>query len=171
MYTTKHIKTIQTLAFLSLSCIFSNVTASTNETSCAQFFAQQEFQSALQQCTEEAKQHSSANVILAKMYEKGSGVMQNSKKSESYYLTAVLENNIDAQIAIGKLRASNDKVLQSHVFFSLAVDNGSQSAISLKASTELKLSSKELKLSKQFLQVVKQAQIKDNLQNISMIQQ
>lgn len=177
MLINKNIKTISLIALFSLTSSFTYATTASkqeskqkNSQSCQQLFAQQAFQAALQQCTKEAEKDSSANVILAQMYEKGLGVVLNTNKAESYYLSAVLENNIDAQIAIGKLQNSRNKILQSYLFFSLAADNGSKSALLLKKSAKKQLSAHEIELSQQFLYIIKQAVANNNLErSISML--
>ena len=60
-------------------------------------------------------------------------------------------------IALGKLQADNNMYLQSHIFFSLAVDNGSLQALHLKNSIANNLSHQDLILSRDFLEIVKNA--------------
>ena len=155
----KMIKTIH-LACFSLVLSFSNVMAHQTE-SCSHSFEHKEYQSALKQCIRETQQNPSANFILGQIYEKGLGLERNINKAMSYYRAAVLTNNVDAQIALGKLQANNNNHLQSHIFFSLAVNNGSLYALRLKNSAEKDLSHQELSLSSQFFDIVKKAIIEE----------
>ena len=64
---------------------------------------------------------------------------------------------MDAQIALGRYHAKNKRYLQSHVFFSLADDNGSMRAQAYKTKAEQNLTTHELGLSNDFIDIVKSA--------------
>ena len=125
--------------------------------SCTSLYEKQDYTAALQQCEFEAEHHAlSANFMLGQMYINGQGVPQNTSKGIAYYRQAVLNNDVDSQIALGKYHAANHNYLQSHVFFSLAIDSGSL-VLNLKDKAASKLSAKELELSKGYLSLVKAA--------------
>ncbi|WP_198263777.1 sel1 repeat family protein [sulfur-oxidizing endosymbiont of Gigantopelta aegis] len=137
--------------------IVGSLSASASE-SCSGFFEQQHYQSALEKCTLDAKHHSlNANFILGELYINGLGTKKDIAKGLSYHQLATLSNNVDSELALGKYYAQNKDYLQSHVFFSLALDSGSLSALDFKESAEKNLSAQELTLSKGYLSVLKSA--------------
>jgi TPR repeat protein len=126
--------------------------------SCSSFFEKQDYQSALEKCSSEAKHHSlNANFILGELYINGLGTKKDTAKGLSYHQQSVLSNNVDSEIALGKYHAKNNDYLQSHVFFSLALDSGSLSALDFKENAQRNLSAQELTLSKGYLNVLKSA--------------
>lgn len=156
----KRTTAVQLSVLCSLLFAFSNLMAHQVD-SCNHSYEHKQFHSALQQCTLEIKQNPAANFILGQMYEHGSGVTKNKDRAISYYSAAVLKNNVDAQIALGKLQTENGKYIQSYAYFSLAVDNGSLQALHLKNSIENDLSNQELAMSGEFLNIVKRAIIEE----------
>ena len=127
--------------------------------SCTSLYEKHEFKSALEKCSIEAEHNAlNAHFILGQLYINGLGTPKNTNKGLSYYRQAVLNNNdVDSQIALGKYHAENKNHLLSHVYFSLAIDNGSLSALKFKDNAAKHLSSNELKVSKEYLSHVKRA--------------
>jgi len=141
MYTIKFGKTIQTITLLALSCIASNINASNT----------QEFY------TEVVTQYPSSSLLMGQIYEEDQGkIKKNLNKAQSYYLIAALENNIDAQLALGNLYLNKDKPLQSYLFFSIAANNGDSNALSLKQSISKQLTTQELALAPDFIDLITQ---------------
>ena len=127
-------------------------------TSCANLYEKEEFKSAFDQCSIEAQQNNlNAHYILGQLYTHGFGTSKNINKGISHYRKAVLGNDVDAQIALGQFHADNKNFLQSHMFFTLAIDNGSLNALNFKDSAAKNLTSEDLELSKEFLSLVKNA--------------
>lgn len=148
---------------ISLSLFFVGalvmVSASTAKAanSCTSLYEKHDYSAALQQCEFEAQHNAlNANFILGQLYIKGLGVKKNTNKGVAYFRQAVLNNDVDSQIALGKYHAANHNYLQSHVFFSLAIDSGSL-VLNLKDAAASNLSTKELELSKGYLNLVKAA--------------
>lgn len=133
-------------------------TSSANADSCVTYYDNHNYAMALSQCQKEAQNHSTqARFVLGQLYENGYGVSQNLNKAISYYRLAVLQNDVDAQIALGKHHARLKNHLYSHIFFSLANENGSMRARSYKVKAEQNLTTQELAISQDFLDVVKNA--------------
>ena len=125
---------------------------------CSKLFNAQKYSSALQQCKSEARQSSAhASFILGQMYEKGLGVKADPEKAVNYYQQAVLANDLDSQIALGLYHENNEHYLLSHVYLTLAIDNGSLGACIEKDKVEQKLSKNELILSRDYVDLVKSA--------------
>ncbi len=125
---------------------------------CSKLFNAQNYSSALQQCKAEAWQSSAhASFILGQMYEKGLGVKAAPKKAVYYYQQAVLANDLDSQIALGLYHENNKNFLLSHIYLSLAIDNGSLGASIEKDKVEKNLSKEELMLSRDYVDIVKSA--------------
>ncbi|GEM_PF-2660066 len=148
------------IIFCSSLLILTNISAHPLE-SCSHTFSHKDYSAALKQCTSESKHNPAANFFLGQLYEKGLSVKRNTNKAMSYYRTAVLNNNVDAQIALAQLQTRNKHLLQGHIFFSLAVDNGSLQAFILKDKIASHLSAQDLLLSKGFVAVVKNAIIEN----------
>jgi len=126
--------------------------------SCTSLYEKHDFKSALEKCSVEAELNAlNAHYILGQLYIKGLGTPKNVDKGISYYRQAVLNNDVDSQIALGKYHAENKNYLQSHMFFSLAIDNGSLSALKFKDNAAQNLSSNDLEVSKEYLNLVKHA--------------
>lgn len=126
--------------------------------SCVSLFDNQHYTIALNQCKEEARHNSAhAQYILGRLYEGGLNVKQNLATAISYYRQAVLNNSVDAQIALGKYHTRQKNYLQSHIFFSLAIENGSMRALSYKQKAEQNLSTQEIIISQDYFDVVKSA--------------
>ncbi len=125
---------------------------------CSQLFGAQKYSSALQQCKAEAWQSSSgASYILGQMYEKGLGVKADPQKAINYYQQALLANDLDSQIALGLFHKNNQNYLLSHVYLTLATENGSLGACHEKEKVEKNLSKDELLLSRDYLGIIKTA--------------
>ncbi len=125
---------------------------------CSQLFNAQDYSSALQQCKSEARQSSGrASFFLGQMYEKGLGVKADSEKAVNYYQQAVLANDLDSQIALGLYHENNENYLLSHIYLTLAIDNGSLGASIEKDKVEQKLSKDEKILSRDYVDLVKSA--------------
>ncbi|MCW8930745.1 MAG: hypothetical protein OQL19_10950 [Gammaproteobacteria bacterium] len=137
--------------------LFININLHASE-SCTSLYEKGKFTQAFNKCSIDATNNSSnAHYILGQLYTNGLGVEKNINKGISYYRQAVLNNDVDSQIALGKFHVSNDNYLQSHIFFSLAIDNGSLNALSFKNEAEESLTAQELERSKAFLNIVKAA--------------
>ncbi len=125
---------------------------------CSKLFNAQNYSAALQQCKSEAWQSSiRASFILGQMYEKGLGVKADPEIAVNYYRQAVLANDLDSQIALGLYHENNENYLLSHVYLTLAIDNGSLGASLEKDKVEQKLSKDELILSRDYVDLVKSA--------------
>lgn len=125
---------------------------------CTQLFNSQNYPSALKQCmTETSQSNSQACFMLGQMYEKGLGIKADPDKAINYYQLAVLANNLDSQIALGLYHENNQNYLLSHVYLTLAIENGSLGASLEKAKVEQNLSREELILSKDYVNIIKTA--------------
>jgi len=135
-----------------------SVSNSSNASSCTTLFEQQNYPSALETCMADAIHNlADANFVLGQLYENGLGIEKNLKTALSYYLKAAFNNDVEAQIALGKYHAKQKNYLQSHVFFTLAIDNGSLRAQRYRDKIEQNLSIQELNLSRNHLDIVKSA--------------
>ncbi len=153
----KHYAKYSQLIPLTILLLSSSITVQASE-SCTSLFEKGHYKPALKQCSVDAKHNSSkADYILGQLYIKGLGVQQNINKGLAHYRQAVLNNDVDSQIALGQYHAANKQYLQSHIFFSLAIDNGSLKALNLKSHASENLTDHELELSKDFLNLVKVA--------------
>lgn len=126
--------------------------------SCEFLFEQQQYLSAAQKCQDEATLDSPyANFILGELYKNGLGVEKDISTAIAYYQKAAFNDDADAQIALGKYHAKMKNYLQSHLFYTLAVDNGSLRALRYRNKIEQNLSIKELNLSKNYVDIFKNA--------------
>ncbi len=163
----KHYSKCSQLIPFTFLLLSSSATLQASE-SCTSLFEKGHYESALKQCSNDTKHHSStADYILGQLYINGLGVQKNIYKGLAHYRQAVLNNNVDSQIALGQYHAGNKNYLQSHVFFSLAIDNGSLQALNLKNNVSENLSEYELEASKDFLDLVKMAIIQKRKQVVS----
>ncbi len=76
--------------------------------------------------------NSNASLMLAKMYEYGSGVKQDYEKAEYYYRSAAIYGNTEAQLKLGLIYASGQGVVQNYVeaaiWFRKAAEQGDDQA-------------------------------------------
>ncbi len=136
--------------------------------SCSKLYNNKDYTEALTQCQEEAfHSGSQASFILGQMYENGLGVKINSKKAIAYYQQAVLANNLDSQIALGLYHKKNQNYLLSHVYLTLAIENGSLGASLEKEKVAQKMSKDQLMLSSDYVNLVKSA-ITDKKKSLAM---
>ena len=148
---------IKVALLLPLAFLLCSMTVQAAE-SCSSLYENKEFKSALKKCSFEAKHNSlTADYILGQLYINGLGVQKDIGKALSHYRKAVLNNDVDSQIALGKYHAENKNHLQSHIFFSLAIDSGSLSVLGEKESAARSLSYEDLELSKEYQNMVKTA--------------
>ncbi len=153
----KHIKYLTSrFAFPTFLALFSIQAQATS--SCSQLYEQKDFNAAVQQCTEDAKHNlPSADFILGNLYENGYGVEKNTNKALSFYRRALLNNNVDSQIALGKYHTKNKNYLPSYVYFSLAVSNGSLNALLLQDKIAKNLTAQEIEQSNELLELLNNA--------------
>lgn len=150
-----------------LALLFSLLFSTTNiyASTCTTLFEQQDFPYIMQQCIEEASHNIAySNLIPGYFYENELGEQLNINPSLSYYRKAVLNNDVDAQIALGKYHAKHKNYLQSHMFFTLAVENGSLRALRYRDKIEQNLTIQEMNFSKSYLDVVKSAIVQNKTQ-------
>jgi TPR repeat protein len=159
MFINQYISKLSQYLFYSIiTLIFTYSTVQAASTSCINLYEQQKFTLAFKTCSIEANHHSiNAHYILGKLYMKGLGVKQQTNKALSYYRQAVLNNDVDSQLALGQYHSQNNNPLQSHIFFTLALDNGSLNALHYQDKIAKQLSPNELELSKDFLELIKNA--------------
>ncbi len=136
--------------------------------SCTKLYNSKAYTEALTQCKEEAfHSNSQASFILGQMYENGLGVKTSSKKAVAYYQQAVLANNLDSQIALGLYHKKHQNYLLSHIYLTLAIENGSLGACLEQEKVEQKMSKDQLMLSSDYVNIVKSA-ITDKKKSFAM---
>ena len=140
------------------SAISTQSLAQNQSADCSTLHQQNQYQSAIIQCDNEfVSGNSRAGYLLGKMHYNGQGVQQDVERALDYYQLSAVNNNIDAQIALGVHYGANEEYKQSYAYFRLAANNGSDIATAGLEVIQPWLTAQDLSRAENFLQLVENA--------------